>query len=224
MIIAVCGYSGTGKTSFIERLLPRLEDYSVAVVKHTAHEHVDTPGKDTARYRDAGASAAAIVAADETAIFFSGQRSVASLAGMLDVDVLLLEGFKTSAYEKIWLGEDGGSNVVLRNPSVEEAAVYIRRKADVERALERLPGLDCGDCGYRSCLELAEAVAAGDASLGDCAVSHGGVTVTVGGTMIPLKLFVQRFIDETVRGMLRPLKGVEDTAGQTVHVELPGQS
>jgi len=224
MIMAVCGYSGSGKTSFIERLLPMLDGYRVAVIKHTGRKQVDMAGKDTLRHRAAGAMAAAIVAADETAIFFSGQRSVASLAGMLDVDVVLLEGFKSSDYEKVWLGDGTGSNVVLRNPSVEEAASYIQRKADVERALDRLPGLDCGDCDYRSCLELAEAVAAGDASLDDCAVSHGGVTVTVDGIAIPLKPFVQSFIDGTVRGMLRSLKGVDGTAGQTVHVELPGRS
>ncbi len=224
MIIAVCGFSGSGKTSFIERLLLLLEEYSVAVVKHTGHEHVDVSGKDTARHRDAGASAAAIIAGGETAVFWSGASDVETVAGMLNVEAVLLEGFKASDHEKIWLGEGTGSNVVMRNPSAEQAASYIRYEVDVERALERLPGLDCGDCGYQSCMELARAFAAGDAALDDCVVSHGGVTVTVDGTMIPLKPFVQSFVEGTIRGMLRSLKGVDDVEMADVRIGLPARS
>jgi molybdopterin-guanine dinucleotide biosynthesis protein B len=223
MIIAVCGYSDSGKTSFIEQLLPHLGGYRVVVIKHTDREHVDAVGKDTTRHRAAGADTSAIIASEETAVFLSGARSIEEIAGMLDAEVVLLEGFKTSNYEKIWLGEGQGSNVVLQDPSVEEGVYYIRRRADVERALRQLPGLDCGDCGYWSCQELAQAVAAGDASVEDCVVSHGGVTVTVDGTMVPLKPFVQEFIEGTVRGMLQSLKGVEDTGGKPVLVKLPGR-
>jgi len=224
MIIAVCGYSGSGKTSFIEELLPHLEGYTVAVVKHTDRDCIDTAGKDTARHRAAGADAAAIIAGGETAVFWSGASDVETVAGMLNAEVVLLEGFKSSDYEKIWLGEGGGSNVVMRDPSAEQAASYIGHEADVERALQRLPGLDCGDCGYQSCMELARVFAAGDAALDDCVVSHGGVTVTVDGTMIPLKPFVQSFVEGTVRGMLRSLKGVEDAGEAEVRVELPRRS
>ncbi len=224
MLIAVSGYSGSGKTSFIEGLLPRLEDYRVAVVKHTGQERIDAPGKDTDRYRDAGANASAIIAGGETVVVLPGGLDVETVTEMLDADVVLLEGFKSSDYEKVWLGGGNGSNVVLQDPSVEEAASYIHRKADIERAVQRLPGLDCGDCGYRSCMELAEAVADGDATLEDCVVSHGGVTVTVGGTAVPLKPFVQSFIEGTIRGMLRSLKGVDDTGEAAVQVELPERS
>ncbi|MGC9307918.1 MAG: molybdopterin-guanine dinucleotide biosynthesis protein B [Thermoplasmatota archaeon] len=223
MIIAVCGYSDSGKTSFIEQLLSHLEGYRVAVIKHTDRERIDTAGKDTARYRAAGARAAALIASEETAVFLSGAGEVDRLVEMLDAEVVLLEGFKTSDYEKIWLGEGRGSNVVLQDPSVQAAISYIRRKADVERVLQQLPGLDCGDCGYRSCQELAQTIVDGDATVEDCVVSHGGVMVTVDGTAIPLKPFVQSFIEGTVRGMLQSLKGVEDTTGKTVQITLPGR-
>ena len=222
MIIAICGYSDSGKTSFIEQLLPHLEEYRVAVIKHTNQERIDTAGKDTARYRAAGARASALIASEETTVFLSGGGEVDRLVEMLDAEVVLLEGFKTSDYEKIWLGDGRGSNVVLQDPSIQAAISYIRRKADVERALRQLPGLDCGDCDYRSCQELAQAVAAGDATVEDCIVSHGGVLVTVDGTVIPLKPFVQSFVEGTVRGMLQSLKGVEDTMGKTVQITLPG--
>lgn len=224
MIIALSGYRGSGKTSFIEQLLPRLEDYRVGVVKHTGQERIDAPGKDTDRYRDAGATVTAIIAGGEAAVFLPGSADVAKVTEMLNADVVLLEGFKSSDCEKIWLGDGNGSNVVMHDPSVEEAVSYIKHKADVERAMQRLPGLDCGDCDYQSCMELARAIAAGGASLDDCVVSHGGVTVTVDGTAVPLKPFVQSFVEGTIRGMLRSLKGVDDPEDAAVRVELPERS
>ena len=52
--------SGTGKTTFIERLIPRLAVHGVrtAVIKSDSHGfQLDTEGKDTARFMTAGATA-----------------------------------------------------------------------------------------------------------------------------------------------------------------------
>ena len=57
--------SGTGKTTFIERLIPRLAAHGVrtAVIKSDSHGfQLDTEGKDTARFMTAGARATAISA------------------------------------------------------------------------------------------------------------------------------------------------------------------
>ena len=57
--------SGTGKTTFIERLIPRLAVHGVrtAVIKSDSHGfQLDTEGKDTARFMTAGARATAISA------------------------------------------------------------------------------------------------------------------------------------------------------------------
>lgn len=58
-IVCVAGPSDAGKTSLIERLVPRLaEDGRVATVKSIHHDvDVDTPGSDTDRHRTAGAEA-----------------------------------------------------------------------------------------------------------------------------------------------------------------------
>ena len=56
--------SGTGKTTFIERLIPLLAERGVrtAVVKSDSHGFdLDTEGKDTARFAAAGAEAVAVV-------------------------------------------------------------------------------------------------------------------------------------------------------------------
>ena len=59
-LIGVAGWSGSGKTTLIERLLPALTalDWRVGVVKHAHHNFdADVPGKDTHRFRMAGACA-----------------------------------------------------------------------------------------------------------------------------------------------------------------------
>ena len=57
--------SGTGKTTFIERLIPHLATHGVrtAVIKSDSHGfQLDTAGKDTARFTAAGARAVAVSA------------------------------------------------------------------------------------------------------------------------------------------------------------------
>ena len=57
-VISVTGFSGSGKTTFIERLIPLLKEknYSPATIKHSGHPHsFDAPGKDSYRQFEAGA-------------------------------------------------------------------------------------------------------------------------------------------------------------------------
>ena len=59
--------SGTGKTTFIERLIPLLHERGVrtAVIKSDSHGfQLDTAGKDTARFTAAGAEAVAVSSPD----------------------------------------------------------------------------------------------------------------------------------------------------------------
>ena len=52
-VITFVGLSGTGKTTFLEKLIPVLKDRGLrlAVLKHDAHHfEMDHPGKDTYRF------------------------------------------------------------------------------------------------------------------------------------------------------------------------------
>jgi len=58
-VLAISGYAKTGKTTFIERLIPALthKGLRVATIKHH-HLHdisIDIPGTDTYRHKAAGA-------------------------------------------------------------------------------------------------------------------------------------------------------------------------
>ena len=57
-ILGIAGYSGAGKTTLIEALLPRLNavGLTVSVIKQSHHDiQADAPGKDSWRHRQAGA-------------------------------------------------------------------------------------------------------------------------------------------------------------------------
>ena len=58
-VIGITGWSGSGKTSLIIRLIPELRarGMRVATLKHAHHSFdLDTAGKDSYRHRAAGAS------------------------------------------------------------------------------------------------------------------------------------------------------------------------
>lgn len=57
-VFGFAGFSGVGKTTLIEQLLPILigEGVRVSVIKHAHHDFdIDRPGKDSYRHREAGA-------------------------------------------------------------------------------------------------------------------------------------------------------------------------
>ncbi|RLB59620.1 MAG: molybdopterin-guanine dinucleotide biosynthesis protein B, partial [Deltaproteobacteria bacterium] len=110
LVLAICGYSGAGKTTLIERMLPRLaaRGLRVGVVKHDSHQlDLDPAGKDTARFFAAGA--AAVCAHDPTQHFVRTRESGSVpltdvLPGLpADLDLVLVEGHKDSALPKLVL-------------------------------------------------------------------------------------------------------------------------
>src|SRR5215469_14784472 len=58
------GHSNSGKTTLVERLIPELtrRGLRVATIKHAHHKvQLDTEGKDSWRYKNAGASLSMLV-------------------------------------------------------------------------------------------------------------------------------------------------------------------
>jgi molybdopterin-guanine dinucleotide biosynthesis protein MobB len=107
-IITIVGKSGSGKTTLIEKLLPELKQrgYRVGTVKHHLHPfEIDYPGKDSWRYAQAGADTVIISAPSKLALIkqVQAEQSPDQLhtAFLNDVDVILLEGYKTHPYPKV---------------------------------------------------------------------------------------------------------------------------
>ena len=100
-VVAIIGHKGSGKTTLVERLIgsARERGLSVATVKHPHHHDVelDTPGKDSFRHRQAGASEV-IVASDHGWARIAASPEPASLQILLGqlrpVDLVIVEGYK----------------------------------------------------------------------------------------------------------------------------------
>lgn len=96
------GYSNTGKTTLIEKLIPifRARGLRVSAVKHAHHGFdMDRPGKDSFRYREAGAGQVLIATSLRWALLTETPAQPASLEDLLArleaCDLALIEGFKS---------------------------------------------------------------------------------------------------------------------------------
>lgn len=111
--VCIAGWSDSGKTTLIERLIPLLmgRGLRVGVVKHTHHSFsMDQHGSDTDRYRGSGAAAVVLAAPDGTALLDSRPMNLAqTLALMPDMDLILVEGFDREAHLptlEVWRTQD----------------------------------------------------------------------------------------------------------------------
>ncbi|HWR34354.1 MAG TPA: molybdopterin-guanine dinucleotide biosynthesis protein B [Clostridia bacterium] len=119
-VLAICGFSGSGKTTLLEAAIPQLvaRGLSVAVVKHDAHGViVDTPGKDSDRLFQAGATVALRGANQQfqrrgLTTSLTLDATLADLAR--DHDLVLVEGHKDTQLPKFWL-EDSVHTAVAEN-------------------------------------------------------------------------------------------------------------
>jgi molybdopterin-guanine dinucleotide biosynthesis adapter protein len=108
-IFGIAGYSGAGKTTLIEKLLPELKarGLKVSVIKHAHHEFdIDRPGKDSYRAREAGASEVMITGGWRWALLHElRDEAEPTLAGYLGhfsaCDLVLVEGFKHEPIPKL---------------------------------------------------------------------------------------------------------------------------
>ena len=102
------GHSGCGKTTLVEKLLRELSGSGlrVATIKHAHHKVVlDTPGKDSYRYKEAGAVMSMLVTSNELQLVADAveRREPEQLAQRFlgEADLVLAEGFSHCAGAKI---------------------------------------------------------------------------------------------------------------------------
>ncbi|MFV8455390.1 bifunctional molybdopterin-guanine dinucleotide biosynthesis adaptor protein MobB/molybdopterin molybdotransferase MoeA [Vibrio owensii] len=111
-ILGFAAYSGTGKTTLLEALLPKLTEAGlrIGMLKHAHHNFdVDQPGKDSHRLRKAGASQMLISSRNRFALMTETPESESEFDYLLTrfdedkLDVVLVEGCKNIAFPKIEL-------------------------------------------------------------------------------------------------------------------------
>ncbi|HYR05291.1 MAG TPA: molybdopterin-guanine dinucleotide biosynthesis protein B [Gallionella sp.] len=107
-VFAFVGHSGSGKTTLIEKLLPELggRGLRIATIKHAHHKVVlDTPGKDSFRYKQAGAAMSMLITPNELQLIAAAvdRREPEQLAQrfLVEADLVMAEGFSQCATPKI---------------------------------------------------------------------------------------------------------------------------
>jgi molybdopterin-guanine dinucleotide biosynthesis protein B len=107
-LIQIVGHSGSGKTTLIEKLLPVLNaaGLKVATIKHTHHQvPLDTPGKDSWRFKQAGAVASMLVTPQALQLVADilelHDPVLLAQRYFSDVDLVLAESFSDATCPKI---------------------------------------------------------------------------------------------------------------------------
>lgn len=103
--IAFAAWSGTGKTTLVEKLIYELKGRGlrIAAVKHDAHRfEIDKEGKDSWRFTQAGADMTIVSSPEKTAIIETRPRTLRENLSMIhDVDLILIEGWKNEDIPQI---------------------------------------------------------------------------------------------------------------------------
>jgi len=107
---------------------------------------------------------------------------------------------------------------------VKKVVDFVENEKETYALFNELPKLDCGKCGYKSCLDLARAIKRGKASLENCVTIRLKPKlrsrIVVYGKEIPLQTFVSEIVRRSILGMLSSLKGVEIKGNEIVEVKV----
>ena len=106
-VYSFIAWSGTGKTTYLERLIAalRARGLRVAAVKHDAHRlELDREGKDSWRFARAGAELVAVADGEKCAVMEYRPVTLADILPRLsDADIVLVEGWHEEAGNPILL-------------------------------------------------------------------------------------------------------------------------
>jgi molybdopterin-guanine dinucleotide biosynthesis protein B len=158
-VFAFAGFSNSGKTTLVCKVIANLKERGlrIASVKHDGHDFsMDQQGKDTWQHQQAGAEVVAITSANKLAILdYRSYEREEQLKQVLqyirDVDLIIVEGFKTVPIPKIFIVRDPSHIKHIEElPAIEGIATDLPRDFFVEQT--GLPVYDINDvqslCNY----------------------------------------------------------------------------
>jgi molybdopterin-guanine dinucleotide biosynthesis adapter protein len=197
-VVAIVGKSGSGKTVLMEKLIAEFKSrgLKVASIKH-AHQMVDmdTAGKDTWRFSQAGSDATVIASPSRISIFknISGEPGLddALLALGQGYDIVLAEGFKSTKLPKIEVHKGDGTAPLFKE--TELFAIVSDEKLKFK--IPRFPRDDIESIADFIEKDIVDKM-------------PPDMAITVNGKPLFLKPFVQDIIASSILAMLSTLKKV----------------
>ncbi|MGA2404512.1 MAG: molybdopterin-guanine dinucleotide biosynthesis protein B [Syntrophobacteraceae bacterium] len=212
-IISIVGASDSGKTTFLEKLIPELaaRGYRVGAIKHDAHGfEMDREGKDTWRLRRAGAGVIAISSPDQFASIrrTDGEMSLEEIAGRFfwTEDILIAEGFKRSRFPKIEIFRSALESKPICGPGDNLVAVVSDDAVDTQ-----VPKFSFDD--WRGVADFVENRYLKDRK-------KRKILVQLDGKQLPMKDFVGDFVLGGIEGMLSSLRGWENPRTISIQIRL----
>jgi molybdopterin-guanine dinucleotide biosynthesis protein B len=160
-VIHIVGHSGAGKTTLLEKLIRELcvRKVRVATIKHTHHQvELDTTGKDSRRFKDAGAVMSMLLTHDALQLVADAreEHKPEQLASRFlgEADLVLVEGFSHATGRKI--------EVLRRNCgqpprcAIDEGLIAI--VTDMDEVYPQIPHFGLDDIAGIAQFILAQAV------------------------------------------------------------------
>ena len=131
-VVQFAGWSKTGKTGLIERVLRVVpEGMTAGVVKHLggAHPFELETGRDTTRFFTKGAAVVTGIDGEKGVTLVRADSLESALDRLSDAgcDLALVEGFKTVPFARVVVGDLPSERAVLRDPAPEEVIAALDR-------------------------------------------------------------------------------------------------
>lgn len=213
-IISIVGKSDSGKTTFIEKLVPELtrRGYRIATVKHDVHGfEVDREGKDSWRHKRAGAHTVVISSPNKVALIRDVEKDLTleEIRENLiqDVDLILSEGYKKDVQPKIEIFRKEKHKKLLCTKEDNLTAIVSNKRFRVGVSCFFLDDIK----GVADFLEKRYLASK----------REGEISLKIDGKKVPMAPFVRSFVTSTVRGMLRSLKGCDNPRQIEIRIEAP---
>ncbi len=150
-VFGLAGWSGSGKTTMMERLLPAItaRNVSVSTIKHAHHQFdIDKPGKDSHRHREAGAREVMISSTRRWVLMHENRGDAEPtpdelLSRMSPIDLVIIEGFKSWPHPKLEIHRRGiGDGLLCRNDPTIIAVASDHHVADLAIPVLELDNID----------------------------------------------------------------------------------
>ena len=140
-VFAVSGYSGSGKTRLVVRLVQLLRDrgYKVATVKSTSKDIVPPEGTDTLAHLTAGANPVILLGPRNTTISFDSRVDLKRILRGDEADFLLIEGAKQSSVPKVWC--IGARKLIINEIPPETKSVVVWNESEEDLTDLEMPVL-----------------------------------------------------------------------------------
>lgn len=199
--VSIVGQGKSGKTTLIEKLIPEFKarGYRVATVKHTHQDlELDTPGKDSWRYAQAGSNAVFLSTPKSLVLIehVEHDTSIKDIARLIsaDCDILIVEGFHDAHVPKIEVHrKETGKE--LRCATKELRAIVSDEELNID-----LPQFGLNDVS--AVADFVETKLVGK--------RNDETTLFVNGQPITLNRFAQDIVTGAILGMLSILKDVDE--------------